>query len=118
VRDTFPDVRVVAYADDVHLQSPPEAAIKAFRLLVTAAAPIGLAPSLPKCAAYAQSAATGLAVASALGVSHYPEGLEAAGMPLSSAAFDKADARSQAKTGQGLLRAKLRQTCWFRGLRR
>jgi hypothetical protein len=64
MRDAFPDFRVVAYADDVHLQGPPEAAIKAFRLLVTATAPIGLTSSLPKCAAYAQSAATGSAVAS------------------------------------------------------
>jgi hypothetical protein len=31
----FPDVRVVAYADDVRLQGPPDAAIEAFRLLVT-----------------------------------------------------------------------------------
>jgi hypothetical protein len=50
VREAFPDVRVVAYADDVHLQGPPEAAIEAFRLLVTVTAPIGLTPSLPKCA--------------------------------------------------------------------
>jgi hypothetical protein len=82
VREAFPDVRVVPYADNVHLQGPPEAAIEAFRLLVTVTAPIGLTPSLPKCAAYAQSAATGLAVASALGIAHCPEGLVAAGTPL------------------------------------
>jgi hypothetical protein len=62
VRDAFPDVRVVAHADDVHLQGPTEAAIEAFRLLVTLTAPIGLTPSLPKCVAHTQSAATGSAV--------------------------------------------------------
>jgi hypothetical protein len=72
----------VAYADDVHLQGPPEAAIEAFRLLVTATAPIRLTPSLPKCAAYAQSAATGSAVPSTLSIAHSPEGLVAAGTPL------------------------------------
>jgi hypothetical protein len=81
VQDVFPDVRAVAYADVVHLQGPPEAAIDALRLLVTATTPIGLAPSLPKCAAYAQSAATSLTVASALGVNHRTEGLVAAGTP-------------------------------------
>jgi hypothetical protein len=72
VRDAFLVVGVVAYADDAHLQGPPEAAIEAFQLLVTATAPIGLTPSFSKCAAYAQSAATGSAVASALGVAHRP----------------------------------------------
>jgi hypothetical protein len=71
-RDAFSDVYVLAYADDVLLQ---EAAIEVFWLLGTATAPIGLAPSLLKCAAYARSAATGLAVASALGVTYCPEGL-------------------------------------------
>jgi hypothetical protein len=89
VRDAFPDVRVVAYADDVHLQGPPEAAIEALRLLVTATAPIGLAPSLPKCAACAQLAATGLAVASALGIAHRPDGLVAAGTLLGSDALSR-----------------------------
>jgi hypothetical protein len=105
VRDAFPDVRVVACADDVHLQGPPEAAIEAFRLLVTATAPIGLTPSLPKCAAYAQSAATGLAVSFALGNAHRSEGLVAAGTPLSSEAFVEADARSRAETVSGLVTA-------------
>jgi hypothetical protein len=103
--DAFPDVRVVAYADDVHLQGPPEAAIEAFRLLVTATAPIGLAPSLPKCAVYAQSAATGLAVASALGIAHRPEGLVAAGRPLGLDAFVETDARSRAETVASLVTA-------------
>jgi hypothetical protein len=84
---------------------PPEAAIKAFRLLVTATAPIGLTPSLPKCAAYAQSAAIGLAVAFALGIAHRPEGLVAAGMPLGSNAFAEADARSRAETVASLVTA-------------
>jgi hypothetical protein len=47
MRDAFPDVRKVAYADDVHLHGPPEAAIEAFRLLDIATAETGLAPSLP-----------------------------------------------------------------------
>jgi hypothetical protein len=105
VREAFPDVRVVAYADDVHLQGPPEAAIEAFRLLVTATAPIGLTPSLSKCAANAQSAATGLAVASALGIAHRPEGLVAAGTTLGSDAFVETDARSRAETVAGLVTA-------------
>jgi hypothetical protein len=37
----------------VHLQGPPEAAVEAFRLLVSTTAPMGLTPSLPKCAAHA-----------------------------------------------------------------
>jgi hypothetical protein len=105
VRDAFPDVRVVAYADDVHLQGPPAAAVEAFRLLVSTTAPIGLTPSLPKCAAYAQSAATGLAVASDLGVAHRPEGLVAAGTPLGSDAFVETDARSRAETVASLVTA-------------
>jgi hypothetical protein len=105
VLDAFRDFRVAAYADDVHLQSLPEAAIEAFRLLVTATSTIGLAPSLPKCVAYAQSAATGSAVTSALGVTLRPEGLVAAGMPLGSDAFVEADARSWAKTVAGLVTA-------------
>jgi hypothetical protein len=108
VRDAFPDVRVVAYADDVHLQGPPEAAIEAFWLLVTATAPIGLTPSLPKCAAYAHSAATGSAVACALRIAHSPEGLVAAfaaGRPLGSNAFVGADARSRVVTVTGLVTA-------------
>jgi hypothetical protein len=103
VRDTFPNVCVVAYADDMHLQGPPEAAIEAFQLLVTATAPIGLTPSLPKCAAYAQSAATGLVVASALGIAHRPEALVDAGTPLGSDALVEADARSRAETVAGLV---------------
>jgi hypothetical protein len=71
-------------ADRMHLQGPPEAVVEAFRLLVSTTAPIGLTPSLLKCAAYAQSAATGLAVASDLGIAHRPEGLVAAGTPLGS----------------------------------
>jgi hypothetical protein len=43
------------------------AAVEAFRLLISATAPIGLTPSLPECAAYARFAATSLAVASDLG---------------------------------------------------
>jgi hypothetical protein len=105
VREAYPDVRVVSYADDAHLQGPPEAAIEAFRPLVTATAPIGLTPSLPKCAAYAQSASTGLAVASALGIAHRPEGLVAAGTPLGSDAFVETDTRSRAKTVAGLVTA-------------
>jgi hypothetical protein len=97
---------LVAYADDVRLQVPPEAAIEVFfRPLVTATAPIGLTPSLPKCAAYAQSAATGLAVASALGVAHCPEGLVTAGTPLGLDAFAETDARSWAETVTGLVTA-------------
>jgi hypothetical protein len=103
VRDAFPDV--VAYADNVHLQGPPEAAIEAFRLLVTATAPIGLTPSLPKCAAYAQSAATSLAVASALGIVHRLESLVAAGTPLVSDAIVEDDARSRAETVASLVTA-------------
>jgi hypothetical protein len=95
----------VAYADDVHLQGLPESAIEAFRLLVTATARIGLTPSLPKCAAYAQAAATGLAVASALGIAHCPEGLVAAGTPLDLDAFVETDARSRAETVAGLVTA-------------
>jgi hypothetical protein len=38
VRWTFSNVRVVAYADDVHLQGPPPSAIKAFHFLVAATA--------------------------------------------------------------------------------
>jgi hypothetical protein len=87
----------------LHLQGPPDAATEAFRLLVTATAPIGLSPSLLKCAAYAQSAATGLAVASALGIAHRPVGLVAADMPLGSDAFVEADARSWAETVTGLV---------------
>jgi hypothetical protein len=105
VRVVSPDIRVVAYADDVHLQGPQEAAINAFRRLVTATASIGLNPFLPKCAAYAQSAATGLAVASALGIAHRSEGLVAAGTPLGSDAFVEADARSRAETIAGLVTA-------------
>jgi hypothetical protein len=105
VRDAFPDVRVVACADDVHLQGPPDAATEAFRLKVTATAPIGLTPSLPKCAAYAQSAATSLAVASALGIAHRPVGLVAAGTPLGLDAFVEADARSRAETVADLVTA-------------
>jgi hypothetical protein len=105
VRDAFPDIRVVAYVDDVHLQDPPEAATDSLRLLVTATALIGLTPSLPKCAAYVQSAATGSAVASALGIAHRPEGLVAAGTPLGLDAFVEADARSWAETVAGLVTA-------------
>jgi hypothetical protein len=105
VLDAFTDVRVVAYADDVHLQGPPEAAVEAFRLLVSTTAPIGLTPSLSKCAAYAQSAATGLAVASDLGIAHRPEGLVAAGTPLGSDAFVETDARSRAETVASLVTA-------------
>jgi hypothetical protein len=83
VRDAFPNVSLVAYANDVH----SEAAIEAFWLLVTATAPIGLAPFLYKCAVHAQSAATSSAVFSALGVTHRPEGLIAAGTPLGSDAL-------------------------------
>jgi hypothetical protein len=56
VRDAFPNVCMVAYADDVHLQGPPEAAIKAFRLLVTATAPISLTPPLEADAAFLAAA--------------------------------------------------------------
>jgi hypothetical protein len=38
---------VVACADDVYLQGPPEAVVEAFRLMVTATALISFAPSLP-----------------------------------------------------------------------
>jgi hypothetical protein len=55
VREVFLDVHMVAYADDMHLQGPPEAAIEAFWLLVTATALIDLTPPIPKCAAYALS---------------------------------------------------------------
>jgi hypothetical protein len=105
VRDAFPDVRVVAYANDVHLQSPPEAATEAFRLLVTATAPSGFTPSLPKCVAFAQPAATGLAVAFALCIARRPEGLVAAGTPLGSDAFVEADARFRAETVANLVTA-------------
>jgi hypothetical protein len=50
------------------------------------------------CAACAQSAATGSAVASALGVNHRLEGLVAAGTPLGSNAFVKSVARSRDET--------------------
>jgi hypothetical protein len=73
--------------------------------LVSTTAPIGLTPSLPKCAAYAQSAATGLAVASALGIAHRPEGLVAAGKPLGSDAFVETDACSRAETVASLVTA-------------
>jgi hypothetical protein len=48
----FADVRVVAYADDVHLQGPPPSGIKAFCFLVAATAEIGLSPSLSKCTTF------------------------------------------------------------------
>jgi hypothetical protein len=105
VRDASPDVRVVAYANDKHLQGRPEAAIEAFRLLVTATASIGLALSLPECVVYARTAAFGLAVASALGIAPRPDGLVAAGTPLSSDAFVKASARSQVETVASLVAA-------------
>jgi hypothetical protein len=52
---------------------------------------------------YAQSAATGLAVASALSIARRPEGLVAAGTPLGSDAF--VEARSRAATVAGLVTA-------------
>jgi hypothetical protein len=105
IDDTFPDARVVAYADDAHLQGTPEAAIEAYWLLVTATAPISPAPSLPKCALHAWMAATGSSFASALGVAHRLEGLVAAGTPLGSDTFVKADARSWAESVTGLVTA-------------
>jgi hypothetical protein len=98
-RYAFKDVRVVAHADNVRLQGPPPSAVEAFRLLVNATALIGLAPSLPKCTAYA----TGSAIASALGVTHRPDKHVAAGTPLSSDVLVEADPRSQAETVAGLV---------------
>jgi hypothetical protein len=66
-----------------------------FWLLMTDTATIGPIPPLSKCAAYSLSAATGFAVASALGITHCSEGLVAAGMPLGSNGILKADACSR-----------------------
>jgi hypothetical protein len=86
-RNANPEVRVVAYADDVYVQGPSAAVALAFRTLTRQARDIGLTARPDKCFASGPDAASAADVARMLRIPHADAGFVAGGVPLGSHTF-------------------------------
>ena len=90
MQELFPELRLIAYADDVYLQGSIEQVTAAYNELVELSSNIGLQVQPAKCAAYSTDSDAARVVVEQLGVRFVPseEGMVAA-MPVGSDAFAK-----------------------------
>ena len=91
MQELFPELRLIAYADDVYLQGSTEQVSAAYKELVDLSINIGLQVQPAKCATYSTDSDAARKVAEQLGVRFVPseEGILVAGMPVGSDAFAK-----------------------------
>ena len=90
MQELFPELRLIAHADDVYLQGSIEQVTAAYNELVELSSNIGLQVQPAKCAAYSRDSDADQVVAEQLGVRFVPgeEGILVAGMPVGSDAFE------------------------------
>ena len=88
MQELFPELRLIAYADDVYLQGSVEQVISAHKEL---SSNIVLQVQPAKCAAYNTDSEAALAVAERFGIKFVPseEGIVVASMPVGSETFAK-----------------------------
>ena len=91
MQEHFPELRLIAYADDVYLQGSIEQVPAAYNELVELSSNIGLQVQPAKSAAYSTNSDAARVVTEQLGFRFLPseEGILVAGMPVGSDAFAK-----------------------------
>jgi hypothetical protein len=104
----FPEVRVIAYLDDVYLQGPGDAVEHAYLRLSERCKQIGLDMAPEKCESWsAENAAAAQKLADNVGMKFAEEGFVAAGCPLGSSAFVRSHANSSARKVSSLIQRVL-----------
>ena len=100
MQELFPELRLIAYADDVYLQGSAEQVTSAHKGLVELSSNIGLQVQPAKRAAYSTDSEAALAVAERLGIKFVPseEGIMLPGMPVGSETCAKQHALTRSQT--------------------